>query len=328
MKNIYSRSDAATLLATVVLSLLAGPAASVDPEVYYSIHYAGEGCETRVGGDSSAVSVVGYVTGASNEVFGPPPSDNVTCVNAIPCQVDPASSADCTVGYNFTHTINEETGQVVNPDYPGENMSECHLGSDWYGDCNWDYKTLDEIKAEPELLLGNYHPDLEAVNEFIYLAFYEDDSCTDLATIVTSLSGQTLSVPRAMNNTSLSCAEASLCAVNPAAGICADRVDGEDSANLNAVTRPISSSVFQCDTSNEGVGQEECNEYAPADCIESSLYANCHFRYLSGNVLGMNPRLLLGETTEPVEPVGSLSSFAPVAGSRWLWTALLAAAAV
>ena len=334
-------------LAAVFLYLLAGPsvaATSGDPEVFYAIDYVGEGCVTRVGGDSSAVSVKGYVTGKSYEVFGPPASDNVTCEEAISCRIDPFYADDCTVvGHNFTHTI--DAGQVVSLSSPGYNLTECHPHGDWYGDCNWVYKTLDNIKAEPDLLLGDYRPDLEARNEFIYLAFYEDDSCTDLATIVTSLSGQTVSVPKAMNNRSLSCAEASLCAVDPAAAICAERMDGEEMVNLEAVTRPASSNVYQCDASNEDVGQEECNEYTPTDCIKSSLYVNCHFRYLSGEVLGMNPRLLLGETTDAVEttevvetaetvettetaettePVGSPSSFAPVAGSPWLWTTLFA----
>ena len=299
-------------LAAVFLYLLAGPsvaATSGDPEVFYAIDYVGEGCVTRVGGDSSAVSVKGYVTGKSYEVFGPPASDNVTCEEAISCRIDPFYADDCTVvGHNFTHTI--DAGQVVSLSSPGYNLTECHPHGDWYGDCNWVYKTLDNIKAEPDLLLGDFRPDLEARNEFIYLAFYEDDSCTDLATIVTLLSGQNVLAPKAMKNRSLSCAEASLCAVDPTAPICAERVDGEDMVNLDAVTRPASSSVFH-----------SSKEYTPTDCTKSSLYANCHFRYLSGEVIGTNPRLLFGETTEQV---GSPSSFAPFAGSPWLWTAFFA----
>ena len=308
------------------LSLLAGPsvaASSSDPEVYYAIDYAGEGCVTRVGGNSSAVLVNGYVTGENYEVFGPPASDNMTCEEATPCRVDRFSSDSCTVMHDVgTNAIVGD--QVVSLSWPEYNMAECQPG-DWFGDCNSVYKTLDDIKAEPDLLLGDYLPDLEARNEFIYLAFYEDDSCTDLATIVTSLSGQTVSVPKAMNQPSLSCAEASLCAVDPTAAICAERMGGEEMVNLDAVTRPASSKVYQCDASNEDVGQDECNEYTPTDCIKSSLYANCHFRYLNGDVMGMDPRLLLGETTEPV---GSPSSFAPFAGSPWLWTAFFAIVAV
>ena len=339
--SVNSSNGSFASLSLLVLSLLAvGPAAADDPEVYYSIHYAGEGCETlRVesgeASSSAAVSVMGYVTGEYNEVFGPPASDNTTCAAAIVCQADAASNADCSVGYNFTHTIDE--GKLVNPQYPDANMSKCHTDKEWFGDCNWDYKTLDEIKAEPERLLGNYQPEdvigvqgysENEIFEFIYLAFYEDDSCTDLTTIVTSLSGQTQNVPIAMNNASLTCGEASLCAVNPAAGICADRVDG-NTATLKAATQR--NVVYQCDTSNEDIGQEECTEYAPTDCTKSSLYANCHFRYLSGSVLGKNPRLLLGEnSTEPPvettseEPAES-SSFGVVAG--WLWTGLLFATA-
>ena len=80
-------------------------------------------------------------------------------------------------------------GDEVVDSATNEVYSGCGTTSDWYGDCNYAFHTLDDIKDEPEIL----HNDMEvsAEDEFIYLAFYEDDSCTDLSTIVTSLSGPT-----------------------------------------------------------------------------------------------------------------------------------------
>ena len=299
--SMNSSKGSAASLSLLVISLLVllafGPAAAADDsEVYYAIHYAGEGCHPE-DSSSAAVSVVGYVSGVQNEVFGPPPSDNKTCLEAIPCQLDPTKVAwDCSVQHNFTHTI---VGDEVVNSATNEVLSGCETTSDWYGDCNYDYQTLDDIKYEPDILKNDM--EVPAEDEFIYLAFYEDDSCIDLSTIVTKLSGQVLTVPRAMNDTSLSCKDASLCALNPNAPICAERVDLDDTADLNASARATSDSVFQCDTSNQYVGEEECNEYTPQDCIKSSLYANCYFRYLSGNVMGKNPHLLLGEADNDLD---------------------------
>ena len=53
--------------------------------------------------------------------------------------------------------------------------------------------------------------------------------------------------------------------------------------------------VCVCDTSNVAARQEECALKTPSDCVKSSIFSNCHFRYLSGNTLAQNPRFLIGE---------------------------------
>jgi len=63
---------------------------------------------------------------------------------------------------------------------------------------------------------NNNKDDLEIMKNFYY-AFYEDDECTDLASVFTSVSGETVDVPIVSEN-NYSCAVGSVCALNERLG--------------------------------------------------------------------------------------------------------------
>jgi len=54
--------------------------------------------------------------------------------------------------------------------------------------------------------------------------------------------------------------------------------------------------VYDCDTSNAAIDQDECSVIKPTQCIKSSLVNGCHLRFFSGVEFATNPRsLLFGE---------------------------------
>ena len=160
-------------------------------------------------------------------------------------------------------------------------------------------KLLENFKQTPELMANDNPQDLEMMKEYIYLAYYEDDACTDLSAIVTTASGKQIDLPQ-VSNPDLSCNIQAICGIDPASHQCKAIQDvavavAERFAETRVDPETNELDVYECDSSNEAVGQEECALFRPQDCGESSIFTNCYFRYVSGPEFATNPRVIVGE---------------------------------
>jgi len=183
----------------------------------------------------------------------------------------------------------------------------CQFSGLFHG-CKYTYQTLDEMKANPAMFENDNKDDLEIMKNYIYYAFYEDDECTDLASIFTSVSGETVDVPIVSEN-DYSCAVGSVCAVNEDSELC-KAMKSDDIGTFTSITSVDKETgevdVYDCDTSNSAIDQDECSVIKPTECIKSSLVSGCHLRFFSGVEIAKNPRaILFGEIGEtPVDADG------------------------
>ena len=267
----------------------------------YDIHYLSSGCNT-----SSAVNIESIVATVPHtfqypEFYSNPniTSSSTLCATNVECAVRDVLSPDqCPIqntviaNYNNEDEINvslvSSNGTIVKP------LGFCEL-SQLYGNCYFTWTTLDTLKANPELLANDNEEDLEVMQNYIYYAFYEDDECTDLASIFSSVSGETVDVPIVSEN-NYSCAVGSVCALNEDSDLC-KAMKSDSIGTFTSITSVDEETgevdVYDCDTSNAAIDQDECSVIKPTQCIKSSLVAGCHLRFFSGVEFANNPRALL-----------------------------------
>lgn len=282
----------------------------------FAINYSEEGCEES----KSALALNAYLQYENYTISA---TKEMACAEAMMCRIDPnnqeACPPDMMAEFDVQLKIEPTTGNIVN--LLGSNSSRpqgpdvCLPSRRWYKDCYWSYWTLDDLRTQPEIMANDNPADLAMMENYAYLAYYEDDACTDLASVVPTATGMTLEFPPA-SNSQLSCQLQAMCAVDPESAACsAIRDANAEVAQVNLETRVDTTTgavdVYECDTSNAAAGQDECALKTPSDCVQSSIYSNCHFRYLSGNTLAQNPRFLVGEVdattdTPPDEDEGEM----------------------
>ncbi len=158
------------------------------------------------------------------------------------------------------------------------------------------------MKSNPDLLANSDPADLDAMKDFIYYVYYEDDKCTDPASIWSSMPGEAVTVDIVSNYTEYSCAVRSACVIDPNSALCEALRDGPDhTATFVSITELDESTgeqvVAGCDTSNFETGQDDCSVISPRDCIASSLIPGCHLRFFSGSTLSKYPRIFVGDMT-------------------------------
>ncbi len=198
--------------------------------------------------------------------------------------------------------VSEETGDVM-LDYMQfiDDYSHCSI-SGWYPNCYFEYESLDALTSNPDLLANSNPTDLEVMKDFIYYVYYEDDKCTEPASIWSSMDGEVVTVDIVSNYTEYSCAVRSACALDPNAIICEALRDGPGhNATFVSITELDKSTgeqvVYVCDTSNAEVAQDECVVISPRDCIASSHVPGCRMRFFSGPTLAKYPRVFIGDMT-------------------------------
>ena len=280
----------------------------------YAVTYSANGC----GASSSAVNIKGYMTNVTYNVMGSTARE--TCAENVMCRVDPEScpspggdppAADEN-NSTGSGTGTEMISMLIDPnvatgiqnsykDYDSIGPATC-LPSTWYaGDCYFNYQRLDDLKSDPMVLANDQPDDLKTMKDYIYFLYYEDDTCTDLASILASASQQTIQVP-SVSDPSLSCEMQSICSLDPTSDECQAIHDGIIVANSLSETRINKATgevdVYECDPTNEAVGQDVCNIIHPQDCTKSSVLSNCHFRAISGPELARNPLYLVGDVGE------------------------------
>lgn len=244
-------------------------------------------------------------------------TDQTLCAANSECSVlDMLTPDKCPVQIPIVSNIIDDTDNTIVMAYNSANGTEetkdmdheyCEFSGLFHG-CKYTYKTLDKIKANPAMFENNNKDDLEIMKNYIYYAFYEDDKCTDLASVFTSTSGETVDVPIVSKN-DYSCAVGTVCALNEDSELC-KVMKSDDIATFTSITKEdevtgnlditLTSSIndrlngtYGCDTSNAGIEQDECSVIKPKECIKSSLVDGCHLRVVNGVELAKNPRLLL-----------------------------------
>jgi len=187
------------------------------------------------------------------------------------------------MAYNSANGTEVETKDMDN-DY-------CQFSGLFHG-CKYTYQTLDRIKSNPAMFENNNKDDLEIMKNYIYYAFYEDDQCTELASIFTSVSGETVDVPIVSEN-NYSCAVGSVCALNEDSDLC-KAMKSDEIGTFTSITSVDEETgdvdVYDCDTA---IDQDECSVIKPTQCIKSSLVTGCHLRFFSGVEIAKDPRALL-----------------------------------
>ena len=254
----------------------------------FAINYSEESCEES----KSALALNAYL---QYENYTITTTKEMACAEGMMCRIDPNNKEACPdemmAEFQVQLKIEAETGNIVN--LLGTNSSRpqgpdvCLPSRRWYKDCYWSYWTLEDLRTQPEIMVNDNPTDLAMMENYAYLAYcYDDEACTDLASVVPTATGMTLEFPPA-SNSQLSCQFQAMCAIDPGSAACSYIRDPDaEVARINLETRVDETT---------GAGQEECALKTPSDCVKSSIFSNCHFRYLSGNTLAQNPRFLIGE---------------------------------
>lgn len=258
---------------------------------------------------------------------------------------NPQADSLCSAESSWTGGVGEDSDVYLVWNQSLTDFTQC-LPDTWYPGCSsYEYFSLGALTENPNLLANSNPVDLDGMKDFIYYVYYEDDECTEPASIWSSIDGEEVTVDIVSNYTEYSCAVRSGCAINPSSPLCKALRDGPDhTASFVSKTEIDKSTghqmVYDCDTSNVEVGQEECSVISPRECIASSLIPGCHLRFFSGPTLAQYPRVLIGDMTglpaaegesdsvqSPVDVQSSTSQVSPALGFSALlgifWSVLL-----
>lgn len=290
----HSAAAAATAEGDAIISAFAElPSGSTS---FYLVLHSGENC-------TNSTSLKGFLPGNSTRYHPAADTDN-TCTESSVCAVlfDSKDDSRCPVEASTTGEVRGDDGDVYmySPFRQSFVASQCLAGT-WYPGCpSFEYYSLGALTSDPNLLANSNPADLEGMGDFIYYVYYEDDQCTEPASIWSSMDRESVTVDIVSNYTEYSCAVRSACAIDPSSPLCEALRDGPDhTATFVSITELDESTgeqnVYDCDTSNVEVGQEQCSVISPRDCIASSLIPGCHLRFFSGPTLSKYPRVLIGD---------------------------------
>ena len=309
------------LLAALPSAAMATSESEPEPEFLFAINYSADDC-------TDAVLLQTYLSNTTYQVMGSTGMDS--CGDNMMCRMDPDGHKDTcpmpigsgennetTKMYDMIYLVNETDGSI----YSGSSSSVyfvagpdvCRTPPDgspgWYGGCGgWHFQLLDDLQSNPEMMANDNPGDMEKIQDFTYIVFYEDDACTEIASIDPAASGQVLTIPT-VSDPGLSCRAQSVCAVDPSSDACVQIQDENSIATVPVLTRVDKDTgevdILQCDTTNEAVDEDPCLKVMPQDCIKSSVFSNCYYRFLSGPTLAQNPRYLVGDFGDEPDTSGA-----------------------
>jgi hypothetical protein len=165
------------------------------------------------------------------------------------------------------------------------------------------------LKSNPDLLANSDPADLEAMKDFIYYVYYEDDKCTDPASIWSSMAGEAVTVDIVSNYTENSCAVRSACVIDPESPLCEALRDGSDhTATFVSITaldestgeQVVAESILPIFGASSPINKSNVETgpvISPRNCIASSLIPGCHLRFFTGSTLSKYPNILVGDMT-------------------------------
>ena len=219
------------------------------------------------------------------------------------CQID-ANSNQCE---NLDRTVSGPGVTVITADGQIQEcdstnfvvgQSECFFfegctASSAYPHCSFDIVKTSDLQYDPTRLAND---DPSGLEDYAYLVYYTDDSCTDIAGIKSAVSGTTFEIPRLGRD--VACDDAMACVLQPDGSTCETIRAVTSSGDLGEAKVRVQTrgdKVFECDSFNEVVGEDTCAVIEPRPCRPSSTIANCHFRWLSARDLAKHPRRLVGD---------------------------------
>ena len=159
---------------------------------FYALHYSSPGCNNSTA-SPSWVNLNGFLSGLNSTAYHPSPDNaNLTCTESTVCAAGFDHPIDlCPDIVEFVGEVSEETGHVMLESI--DDYTHCSI-SGIYPNCNYEYESLDALISNPDLLANSNPADLEAMQDFIYYVYYEDDKCTEPASIWSSMDGEVVTV--------------------------------------------------------------------------------------------------------------------------------------
>ena len=342
----------AKLVLAAALAVCARPteavAAAADGGAQYFYWTYSTGCD---GGGISGIR--GLVVDEETEFVG---GSGPTCPSEMACLYAPSSSA-CTsldpVGEALSDTTLYSNGTlsecdaVVVDGIPGGpdgslvfcgayEPGQCTVSDGGYPACGYAY--LPEEALHDPTLLGNAD-EADQLTDYYYIAYYQDEICTEPVGIRAFVSGEEISLLRTGED--VSCRDAMACLYNPGGPSCQERRGGADSplgeVNATFYTSVTDSSVVSsCDGTLAKI-EGSCVDETPDQCVQSGVFAGepCMFRIVSASYVALNPGILVAEGADPTTGGGggsddttTTSSGAPVEILKSLQFLLLLLSAV
>jgi hypothetical protein len=158
------------------------------------------------------------------------------------------------------------------------------------------------LKKNPDEYLSNNNiVDLEQMIPFYYIAYYEDNTCTDLTGIISGISGEDINI-RSMDD-SFTCSDATICAINAESKACMDIIADPTtttaavSVTANFIVTDNGSTIEEYDPSNSNGGENINLKHTQSlsSCHQSSILSNCYYQLFSGITLAKSPNYLIGD---------------------------------
>jgi hypothetical protein len=201
------------------------------------------------------------------------------------------------------------------PDCHPVDLETCRKSSLY--NCYILWTLADEFEENPDAFIPSLTAEENGSNatagleNYAYLAYYNDNACTDLAAVQGFVAENPFAVTMAGVD-GITCEEAMVCFVHPNSTACAVLLEEhgleDEEATIDIQVRE-DGNVYECDTSNEAVDEDTCSVIDPMECKTSSIY-NCNFRWMSAEVFAEDPARLIhpGNTTNAESPTNSPSS--------------------
>ena len=274
--------------------------------------------------DGGVSGIRGLVAGEEAEFVG---GGGPTCPAEMACLYAPSSSAcgsldpvgealsDATL---FPNGTLYECDAVVVDGIPGGadgsqvfcdtyEPGQCIDVSEGYPACGYAY--LPEEALQDPTLLGNAD-EADQLSDYYYIAYYQDEICTDIVGIRAFLSGEVSALPQVGED--VSCRDAMACLYNPSGPSCQERRGGAESSPLGGevsftffTNATDSSVVSSCDGTLATI-EGGCVDETPDQCIQSGVFAGepCMFRVVSASYVALNPEILVAEGFDPTTGEG------------------------
>jgi len=135
---------------------------------------------------------------------------------------------------------------------------------------------------------------------YYYVAYYQDDVCTEPVGVQAFQSGENVVLPKVSND--VSCYDAMACVYDPDGVLCASRRLGDsDTGSFTQFVDPTKTEVVSSCEGTLAAMKGECVDAKPTDCVQSGIFASdpCKFRVVSASYMNENPDVFATAGTDP-----------------------------
>eukprot|EP01083_Nonionella_stella_P202869 740714_1 len=216
---------------------------------------------------------------------------------------DSAACADLNADFDYGYVLMEvrDSGVyrcfVPNPSDGKEvcevvPSSDC-LSSSFIPNCYYNLASLDRLKENPDEIIPS--SDGEGLENYAYVAYYTDDACSDFAGVRGAYSLNSYEQLRVGEEEGISCMDKQACFLAPYGQTCMSLLGGVvDEDNFFTVTLETDGvNVYECDPTNEAVGEPICEDIDPQRCNPSSSMFGCNFRMMAAPEFAQDPKKII-----------------------------------